>query len=257
MNYSVIVAEDETLLQKNIIKKIEQLDLGFHVAGAAQTGIQALELIEEHNPYLLITDIRMPVMDGLELIEKARETHPELDCVILSGFSDFSYAQTAIHLKVREYLLKPVDTEKLAEVLKQLRREYILKKNELEKTFSPVMSETASPKDIANLLKEYLNQEFNKEINLNLIADNLNYSSSYLTKIFTQYFDISPTKYLINLRMQKARQMLESSSDYSVRQIGEAVGYPEQGYFSRIFKKYVGVSPQKYKENYSAGSETR
>ena len=81
MKYSVIVAEDEILLQKDIIKKINESRSDFEVIGAAQTGPQALDLIEEKNPFLLFTDIRMPIMDGLELIERARETHPHLDVI--------------------------------------------------------------------------------------------------------------------------------------------------------------------------------
>ncbi|MDD6789914.1 MAG: response regulator, partial [Lachnospira sp.] len=117
MKYGVIVAEDEILIQQNIIKKIENSGTGFTVVGKAQTGIQALELINASNPYLLVTDIRMPVMDGLELIEQARENHPDLDVIVVSGYSDFEYAKRAIHLQVREYLLKPVDEEQLRAVL--------------------------------------------------------------------------------------------------------------------------------------------
>ena len=114
MKYGVIVAEDELLLQKNLIKKIDESPTDFQVVGAAQTGIQALELIEKEVPFLLVTDIRMPVMDGLELIQRAREINPDLDAIIVSGYSEFEYAQTAIHLQVREYLLKPVERKKRA-----------------------------------------------------------------------------------------------------------------------------------------------
>ena len=79
MKYSVIVAEDEILLQEDIIKKINESRSDFEVIGAAQTGPQALDLIEEKNPFLLFTDIRMPIMDGLELIERQRNT-PSLRC---------------------------------------------------------------------------------------------------------------------------------------------------------------------------------
>lgn len=246
MKFGVVVAEDEILIQQNIIKKIENSDTGFTVVGKAQTGIQALELINEYNPYLLVTDIRMPVMSGLELIEKAKETHPDLDTIVVSGYSDFEYAQQAIHLQVREYLLKPVDPDKLKEVLLTLATRYCLQKNELEKTFSSEMS-ARSPKEIADLLKEYLTTEYASEMNLNLIAENLNYSPSYLTKIFLQYHHMAPTKYLITLRMQKAKELMDRNPDYPISAIGEAVGYPDPGYFSRVFKKYEGLSPQKYR----------
>ncbi len=133
MKYGVIVAEDELLLQKNLIKKINESPTDFQVVGAAQTGVQALELIEKEVPFLLVTDIRMPVMDGLELIQRAREINPDLDAIIVSGYSEFEYAQTAIHLQVREYLLKPVERKKLEETLLSLQHDYEIKKQDLEK----------------------------------------------------------------------------------------------------------------------------
>ncbi len=247
MKYSIVVAEDEPLLLENLIQKIEKADVGFEVIGSAQTGIQAYELIEEYNPDVLITDIRMPAMDGLALIQKVTESHPRMDFIITSGYSDFEYARTAIKFRVYDYLLKPVDIEELKSVLGSLKTKYTLEQNALEDIFRNTT--TKSPVEIAALLKDYIIQNFTEEINLNLIAHNMNYSSSYLTKIFCQYYDCTPSKYIISLRIQKAQQLLSHHSELSVRQIGEAVGYPEQGYFSRIFKKQTGFSPLDYRES--------
>jgi len=246
MKYGVVVAEDEILIQQNIIKKIENSDTGFTVLGKAQTGTQALELINTCNPYLLVTDIRMPMMDGLTLIEEARENHPELDVIIVSGYSDFSYAKQAIHLQVREYLLKPVDTEQLHLALSSLANKYRLEQQNLEKNFSGACT-CHSAREIAELLRDYINKEYCHDINMNLIAENLNYSPSYLSKIFLQAYHMPPTKYLISLRMRKAKELMDRNPGYSIHMIGEAVGYEDPGYFSRIFKKYEGVSPQKYR----------
>jgi len=116
------------------------------------------------------------------------------------------------------------------------------------------MGRLANPAEIAEVLKEYIIGHFNEEISLNQIAHNMNYSCSYLTKIFYQQYECTPTKYLISLRMQKAQQLLTHHTELSIRQIGEAVGYPEQGYFSRIFKKQNGSSPLEYREEKEAQS---
>ncbi len=247
MKYSIIVAEDEALLLENLVKKIETANVGFEVIGAAQTGIQAYELVEELNPDVLITDIRMPAMDGLTLIQKISEMHPRMDCIITSGYSDFEYARTAIKYRVTDYLLKPVDIEELKVALRKLRDRYVLEQNALEDVFRSTAAKP--PAEIAALLKEFIIQHINEEINLNLIAHHMNYSSSYLTKIFYAHYGCTPSKYIISLRIQKAQQLLSHHSELSVRQIGEAVGYPEQGYFSRIFKKQTGVSPLDYRES--------
>lgn len=246
MKYGVIVAEDEMLIQKDLIRKINESSTDFEVVGSSQTGVQALELIKKEAPSLLVTDIRMPVMDGLELIRQAREILPDMDTIIISGYSEFEYAQTAIHLQVREYLLKPVDKKKLEDALLSLQREYAIKIQDLEKFFSSSASRT--PFQTTEVLKDYLTENFSKQINLNLIAENLNYSPTHLSRLFQQYYKISPSKYLIKIRMERAKQYMDTQPDMTVHMVGEAVGYPDPGYFSRIFKKYVGVSPQKYRE---------
>lgn len=247
MKYTVVVAEDEELLLHNLIEKIENSDTDFEVVGSAQTGVQALELVEKLNPDLVVSDIRMPAMDGLTLLKNVREFHPDTDFIITSGFSDFAYAKTAIQYQVNEYLLKPIDPEELKSALLRLRNKYRLEQSTYDNIFN---HDTAgySPSQIAEILKEYLVKNYKEDINLNLIAYNMNYSSSYLTKIFATQYSCTPSKYLINLRMQKATQLLTHNPDLSIRQIGECVGYPEQAYFSRIFKKHFGTSPADFRE---------
>lgn len=248
MKYTVVVAEDELLLLNNLIDKINATKLNFEVIGYAQTGIQAYELIEEHQPDLLITDIRMPAMDGLSLIKKVRSYYPSIDCVIISGFSDFAYAKTAIHYQVTDYLLKPLETEALYETLLELQTKYLSRENSYKDIFNQEIA-SRTPQEIAKILLTYIGDHFNEDIKLNLIAQEMNYCSSYLTKIFCQEYECSPSKYLISLRIQNAQQLLKHNPDLTIRQIGEAVGYPEQGYFSRIFKKQTGLSPLEYKES--------
>ena len=124
MTYTVIVAEDEELLLTNLVQKIQKADPDFLVAGTAQTGDQALALVEKLSPDLVIKDIRMPVMDGITLLTKVREQFPFTKFIITSGFSDFEYAKKAITLKVSDYLLKTVDSEELKEALSKIKQEF-------------------------------------------------------------------------------------------------------------------------------------
>lgn len=246
MKYTIVVAEDEELLLNNLISKIQKADEDFEVVGKAQTGSQAYDLIEKLEPDVVITDIRMPVMDGISLLTKVREQFPLTKFIITSGYSDFEYARSAINLKVSDYLLKPVDPEELRTVLIKIKREFQITKTNYEEVFN-LGTTRMSPAQIANLLKDFLVENYAQDINLNLIANNLNYSPSYLTKIFCQVYDCTPSKYIINLRMSKAQRMLLHNPELSIRQIGEMVGYHDQGYFSRIFKKQTGKSPFEYR----------
>lgn len=246
-NYTVIVAEDEELLLMNLVKKIEDTRLGFSVVGAAKTGADAYELIKEHTPDLLITDIKMPVLTGMELIEKVRNHFPQTKFIITSGFSDFEYAKRALHFQVSDYLLKPIDPEELHHALAELKSQFEIARKEYEDIFNPEMTRN-TPEAIAKALKEYLIHNFTEDINLNLIARNMNYSSSYLTKIFQQTYDTTPSKYIINLRINRAKHYLSRNPELSIRQVGELVGYPDQSYFSRIFKKQTGMSPFDFRD---------
>lgn len=246
MSYKIVIAEDEELQLNSLVKKVEKFCPGFTVVGTAQTGSQAYKLICKKAPDILISDIRMPVMTGIELMEKARIMFPELQFIIISGFSEFEYARSAIRLQVSDYLLKPVETEELQKALNKIRLKLQERAQEESAAFNGD-SENKTAEQVAFAVIEYLQHHYNEEVNLNQIASALHYSPSYLTKIFVQQYDTTPSKYMISLRMQKAQQLLAHNPELSVRQIGETVGYPEQGYFSRIFKKYVGVSPLEYR----------
>ena len=115
--YTVIVADDEDELREAVCTMIPWEALGFHLVGSASNGLDALELVERLEPDLLLTDIRMPFMDGLELCKLVKEELPNIKILILSGYDEFDYAKEAIRLGVTEYLLKPISAGKLLEAL--------------------------------------------------------------------------------------------------------------------------------------------
>jgi YesN/AraC family two-component response regulator len=119
--FRVLVAEDEPIICRNIVKKIEGGDEHFEVVDYAYNGKEALQLARSRKPDVLVVDIRMPLLDGLELIKKVREFLPQVETLVISGHDEFSYAQTAIQLGVHDYILKPVNTETLRQVLGKLR----------------------------------------------------------------------------------------------------------------------------------------
>ncbi|WP_195985941.1 response regulator [Clostridium sp. D33t1_170424_F3] len=121
--YRVIVVDDEEEIREGIIRKIDWETLGFEVAGSAENGLDALEMAEHLHPDVVMTDIKMPFMDGLGLCKKISEQMPSVKLIIFSGFDDFEYAQKAIKLNVAEYMLKPVNAQELSETLKKLKRQ--------------------------------------------------------------------------------------------------------------------------------------
>ncbi|MCI9593126.1 MAG: response regulator [Lachnospiraceae bacterium] len=119
--YRIILVDDEEEVRKSIIKKIDWQSAGFQVVGDAENGQDALEKIEALKPEVVLTDIRMPYMDGLTLAGKLRQKYPSIKLVIFSGFDDFEYAKQAIKLNVIEYILKPVNVEELTAILQKIK----------------------------------------------------------------------------------------------------------------------------------------
>ena len=133
--YKVVFIDDELMVRKNIIKKIEWEKYGFCIVGEADNGKDALDVIDYTNPDVIITDIDMPFMDGLEMSKIVSQKYPMIKIVILSGFDEFKYAQRAVELNVTEYVLKPISSEVLIKILVKIKAtidEEILKKENIE-----------------------------------------------------------------------------------------------------------------------------
>ena len=118
--YKVMLVEDEPPILNMLKDMIDSGNNEFIVSSCAYNGKDALELLEKEVPDVIITDIRMPFLDGLELISQVNKIHPQIKCIILSGYSDFEYARSAIRLNVYDYLLKPIEPDSLYELLLKL-----------------------------------------------------------------------------------------------------------------------------------------
>ncbi len=133
--YTIIVADDEEELRRAIIRRVDWASIGFTVIGEADNGAEALELVEKLKPDLLLTDIRMPFVSGIELARQVREICPATNIAYLSGYDDFSYAQQAIQYNIISYMLKPISVEELTEELLNI-------KNKMDKWFKEFAAAT-------------------------------------------------------------------------------------------------------------------
>lgn len=143
--YKVILVDDEAEVIDVIEQKIAWNELGFEVVGSATNGVKALELVEKTQPDVVITDIKMPYMDGLELSKRLNDDYRNIHIIIFTGFDEFEYAKEAVHLEVEEYMLKPINSDELTECLKRvknsldLEREEKLNVQKLENYFNDVL----------------------------------------------------------------------------------------------------------------------
>lgn len=242
--YKVFLADDEVWVTIGLKKMIEKMEMPFRVVGEASNGFMALEEIEKLQPDILIADIRMPGMDGLELMEQIRKKNKEIKIVLVSGYAEFEYAQTALRLDAFDYLLKPIGYEQLEKVLEKL-----LTRLEDEGGISEADDERGElPNNMISEIVNDLQERYTENITLASFSEKYNVSIGRLSVLLKEHLGMSYSEYMIMKRIQKAKYLLRNEK-MSVEKVGEAVGYSDYCYFTKVFKRVVGLTPSKYRKN--------
>ena len=212
-------------------------------------GPEALEQAKELLPDVVFSDIKMPEMDGIELISRLRREMPAVLCVIVSGYSDFEYMKAAIQQSAADYLLKPVNPEELKRLLQRLEATLLAREQQM------IPRRESDAAALAERVRLYLQENYDQPVDFSSLADSLAVSSPYLSKLFHEQEGKSPSRYLTDLRMRKAQKLL-MDTQLTVREIAVRVGYPDPFHFSRNFKNAMGISPVQFREE-RAGKERR
>lgn len=253
--FKVLLVDDERIIREGIARIIDWGSCGFSLMGAAANGIEALELIRRERPEVVITDLKMPVLSGLELIAKVKQELPETVFVILSGYGEFELAREAMHYGVRHYLLKPCNESKIGETLAEIREELIRKERQEgsyqgksggAKELNPITNNK-----IVNKIIKYVQENLNDEqLSLKTIAGQVLYmNENYLSKLFIKETGEKFSHFLMRLRMEKAKELMENSADDRIYEVASKVGFGNNPqYFSQLFKRYTGLAPTEYKK---------
>lgn len=244
----LLVVEDELIVRNGLINSIDWADHNVEIISAAANGIEAMRLIEENAPDVVLTDIRMPGMDGLELTRWIRERYPDIYVIILTGYSEFEYAQYALKLEVIDYLLKPVDEEALFDILGKIEIK-MEKKKQNGQEHAPVLVNRQCRKIIEEI-KRYIENNYMNDINLKSVSKKFYMNASYMCRLFSNEVEMSFSEYLNKCRIEKSMQLLNDSR-LKIYAISEMVGYKNEKYFARVFKKFTGISPYEYREKYN------
>ena len=254
--YKIMIVDDERIVREAIASHIAWESHGVSVVKAAANAIEALEYLKEHEVDLMLVDIRMPAMDGIELLRRVRADKKETECIILSGYADFSYAQEALRFGARDYLLKPLEETVLVNAVLKCRNE---KKNRqlASAMANPAGSGSVTPpvrhrySNTVNHIITIVEEEIaNEELNLKWISQQkLFLNENYLSKIFQKEVKQKFSAYLLERRMQLAMQLLAGDTDPLILDVACATGFGNNpGYFASSFKKYTGYTPTEYKK---------
>ena len=258
--YKVLLVEDEDIIRKGLRYMVDWMSAGCLVVGEAVDGEDGLSKIRELKPDIVITDIRMPFMDGLEMLEKSILAY-KYEAIIVTGYGEFDYAKKAISLGVEEYLLKPINFEELYRVLEALTSKLNTRKavKDLEETIENInlyrnildvnhLALVENSSDSVSLMVEYIKKNYSKKISINDLEDRLGLSKVSLNNKFKKATNYTFTDFLNRYRILKSIELLKNG-DYMVYEIAEEVGFLDYKYFSQVFKKYVGFSPTEFLEN--------
>lgn len=242
--YSVMVVEDEEMIGNNIEKKINNLGNVFYVRKVCKNGRDALSEMEKAPVDIVITDIRMPVMDGIQLIRQLKEKYNTVKIVVLSGYSDFEYTKEALINHVEDYLLKPVVKEELQKTMERLQPILDADRREFTGDCTRLSPEQMTEKVIDYILKNYKN-----DVTILEIAKKMGYSSEHLSRVFKKQTGQSIIKYIATVRINEAKKLLLSTPNIEIGLIGQMVGYSDALYFSRVFQKNTGMYPSEFRKS--------
>ncbi|MDY4222297.1 MAG: response regulator [Candidatus Faecousia sp.] len=239
----VLIVEDEEMIRKGIVLTVDWAALDCVVVGEASNGLEGLEAARRLEPSLIITDLKMPQMDGIEMLRSLREQGCKAHVIILTAYDNFSYAQSALRLGAVDYLLKPFHDGDLENAIIQLQSRM--------KSGSDIPETIGTPRkgDKSKYVLEamaYISKHYNEpDISVGTVAQSLNISEGYLSHTFKKETDYTLLNYLTRYRIHKAMELLKDCR-VKVYEVAEQVGYRDIAYFSATFKKYTGLSPSEY-----------
>ena len=235
----VLMVDDEPLVRHGVAAGMDWASLGCEVVGEAQSGEEGLSLARRLKPDLIITDIRMPKMDGITMMNMLREEGCAARCIVLTAHSDFEYARGALLFGADDYLLKPFRDQELTHAVARVCR----KMESAPAANTPAVQKEPEATGYVRQAMDYIARHYADEnISIATIAEHLCVSEGHLSHVFKKQTGMTVTNYLTKTRIDAAMVLLQTGR-VKVYEAAAAVGYKDVTYFSATFKKLTGLSP--------------
>ena len=257
--YRVLLVDDEHIILDGLSRAVPWAELGCRVVGTAGNGQEGLRLVRELDPDILLTDIRMPNMDGLSMVAALRSEYPRLQIAVLTAFRDFEYAQTALNLGVCRYLLKPSRMDELLEAIRVMtaRLDALPPLPEAaEPDEDPAAAGSGAGNFIVRQAMDYMRAHCADHLSLGDVADHVYVSQWHLSKLINKHANQSFFDLLAHMRMERAKVLLADSS-LRIHAVAEQVGYSDVAHFSKSFKRFEGMTPGEYRDGLGGRSGRR
>ena len=256
----VMLVDDKAAIVKGLECFIDWGSLGYEIAATATSANEAIEIVRNNEIDLILTDIKMPDMDGIEMIEELMSFRTGIKYILLSAYSEFEYAKRAVDKQISGYILKPINEQELIDVLKRVKNEIekekkyatlITKENSM---LSDSVDEADDAKQInlqSGIIKKVIeyaeNHYSDNDLNLNYLASILFVTPSYLGRVFKKNTGESFSDFLLKIRMNKARQLLKTT-EVPIYEVARLVGFSDANYFCMKFQTIVGMTATHYRK---------
>ncbi|WP_313188124.1 response regulator transcription factor [Lacrimispora sp.] len=242
-SFRLLLADDEENILKGMENYIRKNTRCFDKIHCAVNGEEALDIIYKYHPDVMLVDVQMPLKSGLDVMKEALAAGVCPKTVILSGYDTFSYAQKALRLGAVDYLLKPCRSTEILQKLESIAAPWLGEREEGPGPEGNIFVKTAM---------EYMMDHMSEDVNLGMVAEKVGVSTAYLSTLFTQKLGCGFIDYLNRLRIECAREYMHDGR-LKVYEIAYKVGYHDEKYFSKVFKKVTGQSPSAYRRNIGIG----
>ena len=242
--YSVYLVDDDSWILEELIEIVPWLDYAFEVIGSSTDPVRAVDEIVKMKPDVVFCDLKMPNMDGNELIKTLKNKGVSSEFVMLSAYDSFENVRAFFQQTGFDYLLKPVNNTDIQIVLEGLDAKLskgVAKKKESEKD-----SLTENPG--FNKIISYINNHYDEKITLNTLAKQFGFSKGYICGLFQKYFNKSLNLYLTEKRMELAKELLLDKS-VLIKDVAYRTGYADYYHFFKVFKNHFGISPKELRES--------
>lgn len=244
--HRVLIVDDELMVRRGIALGVDWQQMGCVIVGEAANGAEGLARALELKPDLIVTDIRMPNMDGLSMLTELRKRGDDARVIVLTAYDEFTFAQKALRLGAVDYLLKPFQNRDLAVAVSR-----ILQREQVSGVPTPqsllLDTSMAANKYVVEAIHYIAAHYGDNDIGITAIAGNLCVSEGHLSHVFKKEINCTVTGYLTQYRIHAAMKAL-GDCRMKVYEVAGQVGYRDVNYFSSIFKKYTGLSPSEYQE---------
>lgn len=234
--YQVIILDDNKLTADALSRLPLWEELGCTVAAVCYNGVSGLQAIRENSPDIILTDIKMPGYDGLELIRQVKELVPEAAVIFMSAYDHFTYVQQALRLGALDYLLKPFTQDELAASV-----------SKAVAALPSRLSEDEAPiEQLVAPIIQYVWEHLEEHVTAESTAQALYMSISRLDKLIKLYNGAGFRELRISLRMKRAKELLRSIH-YRIEEVAQKVGYKNYASFYRAFVREFNMTPMEYR----------